>query len=140
MIREAVEADIPELVEMARAFHAASHYQDAVPFIAGDVASTLETLIADDDGVVLRHDSGLIAGVIAPFFFNAGYRQAIELMWYATRDGRALLTAFEAWANERRAGCIIMGSLSSGRESRVAEIYKRRGYVPGETLYIKRGY
>lgn len=138
MIREAVASDIPRIVAMGRNFHGASHYAGLVGMRPEDVANTVRALIESDDGVMLVHEHGMLAGVLAPFFFNSQARQAIEMFWYAEKDGRQLFTAFEEWARDRGAVCVVMGSLVGDREQTVARLYQRRGYTPGETLYLKR--
>lgn len=137
MIREAGLGDIPGLVDRLKRFHANSHYGGTVPFDANSAAATLADLIDWENGVVLLHDHGAIAGLILPFFFNSAKSQAIELFWHADRDGAALLRAFEDWAALKGADAVVMGSVAGSRQDAVDRSYRRRGYRETEHLHMK---
>lgn len=134
MIREATEADIPAIVEMGRAFNAAS--RSPVEYDEEQAAEAARGLIALPDGVVLVSEKGMIGGAIAPAYFNAAWRMAVELFWWSEdRQGIRLLRAFEDWAREHGANEVRMTTLASiaGPE----RILKRRGYSPAEISYTR---
>lgn len=137
MIRQAGEDDIPVLLYWLSEFHRASFFDSVIPFDVSSTEDTIRKLLGGDNAVVLMHDYGVIGGLIVPFFFNDARTQAIEMFWYAKRDGAALMKAFEDWAVRNGADVTIMGSLPGERQDTVNMIYRRRGYSHGEVLHWK---
>lgn len=133
MYKEATLNDIPTLVPMLRKFWAASGYE--FPFDVNWVIHTLEELIESPDAVVYFHDHGLIGGAISPVWFS-DRMIAQEMFWWASKDGRPLLKAFEDWARDRQVDGVAMIHLST--EDRVAHLYRRRGYKPRETAFFRK--
>lgn len=129
----ATTADIPRLVEMGRKFHAKSGA--AFGYDGDAISALLENLIASDAGVVICSDAGVIGGMLSPAYCDPNWKMAVELFWWAERDGLALLRAFEAWAAWVGAQEVRMTSLAA--LPRADGILKRKGYAPMEISYQK---
>lgn len=143
VIREAVEGDIPALLEMAGRFHKASGFTE-IPFDADSVAATMAHLIGSEDAVLVIGDGGMAAAIAYPAYFNHAHRQAQEMFWWVDEDkrstglGKALLGGIEAWARSRGAESMTMISLDALEPERVDLLYRRAGYRPSERNYLKR--
>jgi hypothetical protein len=137
MIYEATEADIPALIEVGKAFHAASN--NHIPLCLDTLETTLRNLIASPDGVVLMTDKGSATGALLhPAWFNAAHRTGMELFWWAPAgDGLALFEVLEEWARANDAGSFGMVALEALRPDAVGALYRRRGYRPVEHSYVK---
>lgn len=85
---------------------------------------------------------GAIGGIIFPDP-NTGEIIATEMFWYVAADfrkgtqGLRLLNCFENWAIKEGAKRIIMVHLNNLQSDRLSVFYKRKGYSPIETHYIK---
>lgn len=140
MIREATEADIPEIVAMGRRFFDANKWPDGVLFSPEVTERTVRHLMADDNAVVLVADGGMISGVVFPFYFS-GQMAGQEFWWWIDpehRGGRLafrLFDALENWGRSRGAMFFTMVDLESGGS--VAPFYLRRGYMPMEHHYMR---
>lgn len=133
MIRQATEADIPRLIEMGARFHEGASLP--MRFDAGAVGAFLAGLIANESATVLVSDAGMIGGVLAPSYCNPEWLMAVELFWWADRDGLRLLRAFEGWARDAGAAEVRMTSLASIPRSDV--LLRRKGYGAVEISYSK---
>ena len=137
MIRRAGEKDILLLMDWMRDFHAMSPYAESVPFDWVDTEETLLNMVKNENAVILFHQTGLIGGIVTPFFFNKSRTMAVETFWYAERDGKRLLKAFEEWADGMGADAVVMSSLGNDRQSTVDAIYRKLGYLPAEHQYMR---
>lgn len=131
MIRQARAGDIPQLVEMGRAFQAAS----GMPF--GFNAEVTQRFIAGlvAGGGVFIGPKGMIGGVLAPAYCDPGWPMAVELAWWAESGGMGLLRAFEQWARDSGAKEVRMTSLA--RLERAGRLLEIKGYEPVEISYRK---
>lgn len=93
---------------------------------------TLAGLIASPDGFVAVSDHGFIAATIMQTVISPE-PCAIELGWFAERDGLSLLRAFEQWADSKGATLKKM-SCAGGTAQRMLE---RAGYRQAETAMVK---
>ncbi len=135
MIREAVESDIPGIMEMGRRFADEAGVTDAVGWDDGCVEALLETMIADH--ILLIGDGGMIGGLVFPHPFS-GKMVFQELFWRnegPPTQGVRLLEMAESMAAER--GCERSMMIEIGTFPGAARIYERRGYRPAERNYIK---
>ena len=137
MIREAVESDIPELVEMARAFHGMAPHGEIADFDAETMARTMAFLIGSETAVLLRSDDGMIGGVLVPAYFNGMVLILDELFWWAHAGGVQLRNAFEAWGRDRGAKSVVMSTLVDGRMRATARLMQMGGYRPIEVRHVK---
>lgn len=132
-VRAAAHDDIPALLEMGRAFHAAS----GMPFAFDvDVMTGVFTRMIDaDEATVLMTDRGMIGGMLNPAYCDPSWVYAVEMFWWARGDGLALLHAFEEWAQNAGASEVRMTSLAA--LPRADGILRRVGYAPAEISYSK---
>lgn len=137
-VREAGQDDVARVVELGRAFFEYSPWSEFVSFSAKDTERTVGHLIESPDGVVFLSDRGIIGGLIFPLYFNAAYRIAQELFWYANGpDGAALRQAFERWAKDWGANAIQCSCLADEREPAVRRLYRKAGYRPTELSLLR---
>lgn len=134
---QATKADIPHILDMGERFHKLSPWRDR-PYVREAVEQTLSNLIESPVGVLLYNGTGILGGVISPIYFGGGW-VAQELFWFADRNGKELLDAFEEWAGEQGADCVVMAHLTLGEEAdeRMRRIYEKRGYSLRETHFYK---
>lgn len=148
-IRDAGEADIPYLLDMAVRFCAASGHADHAAFDPASMEHTLRHLIGGEDGILLVAEedgalAGMAGGLVYPLYFAAGCLTGQELFWWvepAFRGGRAgpaLLRGMEEAARAKDASTFVMGALESLRPGAVGALYQRSGYRPMEHLYLRR--
>lgn len=142
MIREAKEADIPQLLEYCRAFYAASVYADFVDYSDEVMTETLRGSMERDNGIVLIADGGCAMAVTVQLFFSPDFI-AQELLWWVQPEKRgqgtakALKRGLEAWARSQGAKLVGMSALASSPKH-VTETYRRSGYAPAEQSFIRR--
>lgn len=134
-VREATEADLPQLLVWGERFHAGSNWAHT-PFSRDNVCSTLKRLLSEDDAAILCHDHGMIGGFVSPLWFSDRHVLAQELFWFAERDGGQLLKAFEAWAVSKGASYLMMTGLKD-ETGRIQAVYARKGFEVAEYNYRK---
>jgi hypothetical protein len=130
----ASEADLPLIVELGREAHEGSAWVGLASFDAESFERSCRALMLDPEGLVLIGDRGSIWLKRFPLYFNHAERVAHEVFYYATRNGRALREAAEAWAD----GALITMSRNAGTREALEESYRRAGYVPIEHTFIRR--
>jgi GNAT superfamily N-acetyltransferase len=132
-VRLAAPGDIPALVDMCQAFHAAS----GMPFTfdRDAMANVLARLIEAEDATVLMTERGVIGGMLNTAYCAPSWVYAVEMFWWAKGDGLALLRAFEGWAQRAGANEIRMTSLAA--LPRADRILRHVGYSPAEISYSK---
>jgi GNAT superfamily N-acetyltransferase len=143
MIREAIESEIPRIVEMGSRSLKEGPYKDHVgdnpeqtAKLAFDVITgkTGRVLVAEEEGRLI----GLLGFVIFPHYFS-GELTAGELMWYVEPEFRQSLTAVcllrAAERKAREMGAKRMQFTAPTTE--VGEAYRALGYKPIETSFQK---
>ena len=131
MIRAAVGADIPRLIDMIERLVEAVNGPQRVDRLK--TGQTLAGLIQDPKGVVLVSDAGFIAGCITQTVINP-HPVAVELGWFCEdHSGADLLRAFEAWAAEQDATLVKM-TCAGGV---VQTMLERAGYRVAEIQMVK---
>ena len=131
MIRLAVDADIPRVIDMVERLAATVSGPQRVCRIR--TGETLAGLIHGRDGSVWLSDRGFIAGQITQTVISPD-PIAVELGWYAEdRSGLALLDAFEAWADNK--GATLKKLSCKGGVAQA--ILERRGYSLAEMQMVK---
>lgn len=147
-IREAIERDIPALLEMGRRFFAVSGYEPLTCYDSRSMEKTLRSLLSDGNGILLVAETGggiagMAGGMIYPFYFADSHMTGQELFWWVDPEyrgggpGPKLLEHMERTAREKGAQSFVMGALAARRPDRTGALYRRRGYVPMEHLYIR---
>lgn len=134
MIRRATLDDLKDACEFATRFHSESVHAD-VPVVAEPLETWMAGLI--EGGAVFLSDEGIIGGVMVPFYWNPAFKMAVELFWWAPKDGRALRVAFEQWAAEQEACRIVFSGQVNERQDTIDKIFRRAGYRPVEVGYVK---
>lgn len=132
-MRHATEDDIPRLLAWGRLFHEAGGLRCA--YDEETVAGLLRNLIASDAGVVIVSDTGFIGGLLSPAYCDPKWVMAVELFWWAEKNGLQLLHKFEEWASDMGAQEVRMTSLAE--LPRADGILRRKGYAPLEISYQK---
>jgi RimJ/RimL family protein N-acetyltransferase len=135
MIRRAGVVDLDRVVELGAQFLAYGPYREIPldPEAFRDFAGRLV-----EGGVIFLSEDGMLGGVLNPFFFNPALVSAVELFWWGPTTGRALRDAFEAWAAEEGAAYLQFSGLVDARARASERLFRRAGFRPTETAYLKR--
>ena len=129
MIRPATLADIPQLLEMARAHHAVM--TGLPPLDDASFEATARAAIDGDTSTILMSDGGSICGQVQPLYFHAAKKCLGEVWWNATDgSGPALLDALEAWGRSQGATWAMMSGDAEHRANALQRLLGRRGYAP----------
>ena len=137
-MRYAIRDDLLELLRMGGEF-ATSIGKD---LDREQYTQALENLMESDEGFLIITDGGMAAGILFPSFVD-GKRTAQELWWWVDPEVRAngiggsLLSAFEAWAIENDAQQVLLTASHALTPRKIGKLYKARGYVPQEHVYVK---
>ncbi len=137
MIREAVVADIPRLLDMGARFAERAGLVDHVGYNPDDMADTFRLMIENPAHLVLIGESGAVGALSGPHPFNHAHTIAQEVFWWSEgREGLRLLQAYEDWAAER---CHSVGmiTLEAVEPDRTARLFERKGYRPLERTFLK---
>lgn len=142
MIRQAVEADIPAMLGMAKRFIEKAWARVGVPYDEASCRNTLSALMNQENGVLLIADdrSGMIGVIVNPWHFNSNVLTATELFWWTEpgcRAGRALWLEAEIMAKALGAETMNMACEHHMRSGALERLYARRGYHPSEHIFIK---
>lgn len=142
-IREATEQDIPALIEIGRKFYKLTPV-DGISYCEQSIGNMIKTLIDGDNSVVFVDDNvtGTIGGMVYPFWINATHLAGNESFWWVDESARGnlglqLWTTLEKWAKNKGVKSFQMMALESSEPKRIENIYKRRGYVPLERVFVK---
>lgn len=144
MIRKGTREDLPYIVEMAGHFINQTNYNQVLRFMPRAIAELAEQVL--DVGIVfIAEDQGKRVGMICglPFIEPIGHRKTLdELVWWvepayrgSSSVGPRLLRQFENWARQKQLDlCKMIAPVGTN----VGDYYTKRGYVPVETIYLKR--
>lgn len=137
MIRLAVAADVPRLVEMGLRFRASSEYRRHVRENAAQMTSTA-TMLVERGGMLVSERAGAVVGMLGYILFPhflSGETVASEVCWWVEPEyrgeGLKLLRAAETHA--KAAGAVHMHMIAPSDQ--VASIYQRCGYEFVEAAY-----
>ena len=133
-VRIATEADVKHVVNMTLKFIDAAKMPEAS---VSDLTAFVTELVSNERGFIAVSEKGFLAGMLAPLYYNSAILEAHEVGWWS-QDGQGarLLSAFEKWAVFHGANNVILSTLTS-TDSRVKNLFARRGYVTGETQLRK---
>jgi GNAT superfamily N-acetyltransferase len=142
LIREAILADVPRLVEMGVRWVEEGPYAGHIQPDPTCMARLASGLIEADHGLILIYEQGGRAigmiGVVATFHPYSGAPTMSEMFWYVEPESRGagvkLLLRAEQWARDHG----IVDSVMISPSPKVSAFYERMGYAPLETQYIKR--
>lgn len=139
---------MPRLVEMGRAFFAASALARVAEFDDASFIETVEGFSAADALYVAALEAetvvGMIGALVYPAWFNKRHLTGQELFWWVDPawrgrgHGMALYRRLMARIEAQRLASFTMGSTETLKPAALARFYRREGYVPTERLFAKR--
>lgn len=147
MIRPGLPEHMPRLIEMGRAFFAASALARVAEFDDGSFVETVEGFSAVDALYVAEHGAGIvgmIGALVYPAWFNKRHLTGQELFWWVDPEwrgrghGMALYRRLMERIEAQRLASFTMGSTETLKPAALARFYRREGYVPTERLFAKR--
>lgn len=148
-VRPARPADLQRVVRLLRNSHTAAGFSDGTnpmqyPFVASYAVATFVSHLHDPDSLAVVLDvDGIAQGMLLARVFDyelGPVRLTKETVWWVEpahrgRAASAMLDAYEAWAAER--GAVVAGMAALAASPRAEVIYRRRGYLPTETHFLK---
>lgn len=143
MIREAELSDIPEIVEMAKAFHSETDWRDYAAFDEASLAETAQGIILADTGRFLVFDrdglQGFICGFVNPLYFNKSVSIAHELLWWVRPGARNGIGA-QLLAEFHRGADLAVQTVSeiTPRKNAVKRLLGMKNWRAVESAFIKR--
>ena len=147
-VRRATQADLPQYLVHAQAFHAASPMHGTIDFDPeGYSQFYLSSLENDNVGIWLAEIDGEIVGVCGavayPLYFNPSAMVVQELWWWltpaarGTGAGKQMFNQIEHWTKEKQASALFMIALEDKRAKKMENLYIRAGFKPMERTFIK---
>lgn len=141
-IREAVEGDVPRIVEMGQRFRRESAYADCLDENPVQMAAIARKLIDSPDGVIYVAESeGLVIGFIGLLLFRHHLSDALtvgEVAFWIEPEYRGcgvrMVRLAELWATSRDATTLQMIAPSP----EVGRFYERLQFHALEVAYEKR--
>jgi len=133
----ATTEDIPALVEMGAKFHAMSPHKPVGDYDRDAVARTISFLIDNPSGLVVRSETGVLGGMMAPIFFAPDVAMMEESFWWAQGGGQELRRFFETMARKMGARFVYFTTLENDRIDAIDRLMKSDGYKPVERRYMK---
>lgn len=145
MIRRAVPDDMPQLLEMGRAFNIEAGYAEQIPFDAESFGKTLKAL--GTAGLLLVADKGqgaigMAAADVAPAICNHKVLLGKEAFWYIVPEhrkglGSQILRALEAAVKEYGGHFFDVVAETGKRSEALARLYRAGGFSPAENVHRK---
>jgi len=145
LIKDASQSDVPQIVELARKFHAVSGYEN-IEFDEDTVENLLSASIEQGlcpIGVVDDKIVGFLAGLSYPAILNANVMVGTEIAWWVEPEFRgkkiAIQLLLRAEENARAKGlyCWSMMCLEKLNADGLENIYERLGYEKAERTYLR---
>ena len=148
--RRATIDDLDALVALGERFVAYAPYGDAVRATAGGIAEGLRNVFAAPAGVVFVAErdgeiAGALVGLMTAPWCAPDTRVATELAWWVDERRRRspaavrLLRAFEAWARDHGAACVVMSDLvMCDGTTPAGPLFRRLGYQLVERAHIRQ--
>jgi N-acetylglutamate synthase-like GNAT family acetyltransferase len=148
LVRKATEADLPEYIKLAQAFHTASPMHGSIGFdVPGYSQFYLSSLQNDSIGIWLAEIENNIVGIcgalVYPLYFNPSALVVQELWWWLTPASRGsgaggqMFKQIEQWAKDKNASALFMIALEDNRAKKMENLYIRAGFKPMERTFIK---
>ena len=136
--------EVDKALPLALAFHEESdivEQSDIEEHWGGVWATTIEN---GSGGIIAYEVEGEVVGVMCFLVGTSpldGILQMTEAMWYVLKphrgQGMVLLEVTEMLAHELGCKRLFMAHLASIKADRLGKIFKRRGFTPVETYYMK---
>jgi GNAT superfamily N-acetyltransferase len=149
IVRPAVEADVPRILELSAGIFNESKYPEVCTYNPEKVAHLVSHMLATPDEFFLHVAEkdgsiiGMYAGTLTEYYFSND-RMAVDLALFVDpgkRGGLAairLIQAFEEWAFERGAKEICPATSTQAAPERTAMLYQVLGYEVVGNLFKKR--
>lgn len=151
MIRDAVPADIPDIVRLGRAFFEESGWQERLAGIPDsdfcpETFAETATALGKNFVLLVYEKNGAVVGMIgvpyAPAIFNKKLLIAGEIFWYVDASyrkgaGAELLRQLESALRARNVKLLGMVSEHGLRHEALAQVYKRAGFTLAEYTFYK---
>lgn len=141
MIRDAVHADIPRLVEMGERFAATIGIKDSIGYDRETMEGLFAHLIDADGGILLVSDHGAAGGLVHPSMFNRHHLTGQELFWWVDPgkrgEGLRLFSALEDAARARGAQSWMVSTMEALNFEGASKFYERRGYRASDRNFLK---
>lgn len=149
-LRLANHGDIPQLVDMLKAFQIEAGCYSEIDPCDESLASSVKSLIdGPDSDIVVYEMDGIVAGMTgifaSPSWFNFAQKTGQEMFWYIRPEFRKkfgiasrMFNWLEEWAKEHKLRTLSVASTASLNVDGLAEFYKKRGYKPWDILYTKK--
>lgn len=145
IIRDAIEQDIDQCVELAKKFYQHTEFYGRIPFDESSVYTHMLMCLDAKIFAVADYSKivGFACGVKSPSLMNRDYSIGAELAWWVepeyrgTSSGIKLLKHVENQAKE--AGCFAwsMMCMESLNPDEVESLYIRLGYSPSERTFVR---
>ncbi len=141
-VRFATADDMSVLLRMGKSFFDKSGYASISNYNIEAVEDLFLKLI-DSDGVVTDGESGMLAFVQFPLFFDPESTVVQELFWWVDEDKRGngvaknMLSFVEEEAKQRQAKAVIMLNINDLDGDAVANLYQRLGYKKAESMFMR---
>lgn len=151
MIRDAEPRDIPQLVELGRAFYEESGWAARLAdmpdgHFCPETFSEIATVLSERFLLLVYEKNGQVVGMIgvpyAPAIFNKKLLIGGEIFWYVAPShrrgaGAELLRHLESAAKARNVKLLSMVSEHGLRHEALAQVYKRAGFTLAEHTFYK---
>lgn len=136
LFHKATIEDLGTCVKLVSEFYSKTPYFGSIEVDQNEITKTLLYHILSDTSLLLVNDGGILVATLVPSVLNPKVVVAQEVVWYG-KHGKEMLTAFEEWAEEQGASLIALSSIIDEREESLRRLYKKYGYSPVETTFIK---
>lgn len=147
VIEDAVEDDFLALLDIGRKFFELNPYRHCTTLDGPSLMETFFQLQDDHILLVVRADDGSIIGTagafIGPVFWNQNYLQGLEVFWWIDPQhrqnglGKELREFLQYKAKTKGVHCWNMVALTESMPDVVDKIYRKDGFTPVETIYMK---
>ena len=138
-VRDARISDMDCLIEMGRRFHGKTIHGQRVKFDKGSFRDLCYGLICSDDSDLIVTDdcSAMAALMTFPSMANDSALVSTEMWLWSDTPGHGLklLKRLEELSRER--GAVSMALTSQNNLRDVSPLYKRMGFTPAETIFVK---
>jgi L-amino acid N-acyltransferase YncA len=145
MIRSGEEKDIPEIIDMSRAFWKNTAFSEVA--FESDIVETMANKCIDESLMFVLEVSGKVegfaCGVKGPMIASLTVQIGTELVWWVnprfrdSGDGVGLLSRLENSARNQGVKYWNMVFVENSMPDKVKSIYENMGYKLCETVYTK---
>lgn len=136
MIREATEADLPQLLEWG------ANFAESIDLPGGYDPESAEAMFRQliEIGILLIGEGGAVGALLHPAPYNKAHITGQELFWWVEPEhrgngtGKALFEALQAAVSEAGAGSFTMSTLGNHA---IGQVYEAHGYRHTDRNYTK---